>query len=132
MPKGLRLATMLSLIFTLFLPVAFIPFGRHSVDGVDVLFAEFWRRGGGPIFVCIGAISVLFAYGFIRACRWIRPVVVVLGWCLVILAIVDDHQFSVDLVIMFLFSGCLPVWYLYFRRPVRDYFGVTIENRVAS
>lgn len=125
MPYGLRVATALSLIFTLFLPAAFIPFGRHSVNGVDVSFAEFWRRGGGIVFVCIGVISILFAYGFIRARRWIRPVVVALGLGLVILTVVDRLRFSEDMFVVFLLCGCLPVWYLYFSRSVREYFGVT-------
>jgi len=131
MPTGLRLATGLSLIFTLFIPGAVMPFGQQSIDGVDVSLAEFWRRGGGPMFLCIGGISTLFAYGFIQARRWIRPVVVACGWWLVIGSVIEDRHLSSDVISTIVFCGCLPIWYLYFRRPVRAYFGVTDEKRVA-
>ena len=131
MPKGLRLATSLCLIFAFFLPLAFLPFGEHSVDGVRVSFAQFWRRGGGPAFVGVGVISVLFAYGFLRARRWIRPLVVIFGWGLVVWIIIGEQRLSFDVAMAFLMFGCLPTWYLYFRHPVREYFGVVDERRMA-
>ena len=131
MPRGLRLATGLCLIFTLFIPSAFLPFGEHWVNGVHVSFSEFWRQGGGPAFVGVGVISMLFAYGFIRARRWIRPVAVIFGWGLVIWIITSDRRLSFDVAIPFFMFGCLPTWYLYYRRSVREYFGVIGRGRVA-
>jgi hypothetical protein len=72
MPIGLRVATTMSLLSIMFLPIAFLPFGEHQIDGIHVSFAEFWQRGGGPVFAGIGLIGVLLSYGFIRARRWIR------------------------------------------------------------
>jgi len=102
----------------------------HSVNGVQVSFAEFWRQGGGPVFVGIGLVSILIAYGFIRKQRWARPIAVAIGWAMMalnIIGIIENCTLTpnavVQLALSFLFGGCLPIWYLYFRHMVKEYFG---------
>lgn len=131
MPKGLRVVTGMCMIFTLFFPMAFVPFGTCMIDGAPVSFSEFWRRGGGPLFMVTGIVCALLAYGFIYARRWVRPLALAFGWSLVVISILHDPTFSTDLLIVVLLFGCLPAWYLYFRRPVRDYFDAGNKSRVA-
>jgi peptidoglycan/LPS O-acetylase OafA/YrhL len=76
MPPGLRVATFLCSVFGILAPVSLLPFGTHRIDGVTVGFAEFWQRGGGPVFFALGIGCALLAYGFLRARRWSRPLFV--------------------------------------------------------
>ena len=131
MPSGVRFVTALSMMFTLLLPAAILPVGEHFVDGDRVAFAEFWRSGGGFLFAFIGVAALLLAYGMVRARRWARHFVVFLSWSLVVVTIFGWRGFSLDVVAAFLMFGCLPTWYFYFRRPVKEYFGFTHENIVA-
>ncbi|MCX6924446.1 MAG: hypothetical protein NT154_14710 [Verrucomicrobia bacterium] len=131
MPKGLRTATGLSLLMTLFLPAAFLPVGEHFVNGDRVSFTEFWHRGGGIAFATIGLLSLVLSYGFIMARGWARPLALVTGWAVVFTTWVGWQGFTLEVALGLLFFGCLPTWYFYFRQPVREYFGASHESRVA-
>lgn len=131
MPGGIRLVTASSMMFTLFLPAAILPVGEHFVNGNRVAFLEFWQSGGGLLFALIGVAAFVLAYGLIRARRWARHLVVGLSWSLVVVTIIGQPGFSLDLAGAFLIFGCLPTWYFYFSRPVAQYFGLTHENLVA-
>lgn len=131
MPYGLRNITCLCLVFTLFLPAAFLPFGEHSIDGVQVSFTEFWERGGGPLVAGIGVTCGVLAYGFIRARRWVRPLAVLPGFLLAVIVLLFERPFNAEVIAAVLFFGCLPMWYLYRRRPVRDYFSPDRVDRMA-
>jgi hypothetical protein len=122
MPAGLRNITCLCLVFTLFLPAAFLPFGERSIDGVHVSFTAFWDLGGGPLCAGIGIVSAVLAYGFIRARRWVRPIVVGPGCVLAILILLKERRVTFDLTLVVLTLGVVPIWYFYFRHSVRTYF----------
>jgi hypothetical protein len=72
MPKGLRWLTIICFGFALFLPLSLIPAGGHYINGTEVTFAEFWRRGGGPLFFAMGIVFPLMGFGFLRAQNWSR------------------------------------------------------------
>jgi len=109
-----------------------VPIGEHFVDGSRASFAEFWRTGGGVFFALIGIAAGTLSYGLVRARRWSRHLVVGLGWLLVMVTIVGWRGVSAEVVLAFLLFGCLPSWYFYFCRPVREYFGFPHENQVAQ
>ncbi|HTJ00219.1 MAG TPA: hypothetical protein VL527_15155 [Dongiaceae bacterium] len=122
MPQGVCYVTWGAMMLALFLPLAFLPGGETFVNGNRVSYAEFWRSGGGFLLAGIGVIGLILAYGLIRARRWARHLTVILCWFLVGSTIPDWRSFSPDVVGGFFIFGCLPTWYFYFRRSVREYF----------
>lgn len=128
MPSGVRCVTALALISTSLLAAAVPPIGEHFVDGDRVAFAEFLRSDGSFLFAFIGVTAIVLAYGLIRARRWARHLVVGLGWSLVVTTVIEWRGFSLEAVWAFLTLGCLPTWYFYSYRPVRDYFYLTHET----
>jgi len=131
MPQGLRFASLVSLLLAFCLPAAVLPIGEFFVQGDRVSFAEFWHRGGGIIFLLVGLVSAMLFYGFVMARRWARHLAVAFGWFAVAATFIGWQGFTLDVVFAFLIFGGLPTWYLYCRQPVRDYFGVRHESRVA-
>ena len=132
MPGGVRLVTAISLMLTLLLPAACVPTGNYFVNGSRVSFLEFWRSGGGVLFAFVGVVAIVLSYGLLRARRWSRHFVVGLGWLLVVVTIIRWREFSSDVVFAILIFGCWPSWYFYFRRPVREYYGFTHDNRMTQ
>jgi hypothetical protein len=128
MPIGIRLITGLCLLMSVFLLVAFLPFGDFAIDDTPVSFAEFWRRGGGLVFCVTGATFAFLAYGFIRARRWARFVFIIAGCAITLKAFLDDRELKPDNIIVFLVMVAVPVWYLFFRRSVTDYFSQSSET----
>ena len=72
MPAILRWFTWMCFGFALFLPLSLIPYGSHRINEVEVTFAEFWRRGGGPLFFIAGIVFPILGYGFVRRRNWAR------------------------------------------------------------
>src|SRR6266403_2744466 len=72
MPKILRWFTWMCFGFGLFLPLSLIPSGGHYINEQQVTFAEFWHRGGGPIFFIAGILFPVTGYGFVHAQDWSR------------------------------------------------------------
>ena len=124
MPGGLRLVTTMCLILSALLPAAILPVGEYRVNGIPASFAEFWRCGAGIIVALVGLLFVVLAYGFIRARPWARHLAVLACWSLVGVAVFDGPGLTLDVVVAFFGFGCLPSWYFYFRRPVKEYFGI--------
>ena len=71
MPSGLKSITRGCFIFALFLPLAFFP-GDAWIAETPVTHEEFWRQGGGPLFVFAGIVFPIIGYGFVRARNWAR------------------------------------------------------------
>src|SRR3954452_11137130 len=119
MPYGLRMIAVGCFVGALFLVLAVVPGGGHWINGEAVSFTEFWRRGGGPLFLVVGILLPVIGYGIVTRQRWSR------SWFagfLIITALfsVTFHPEWADLVGL-LFTAFL-VWYLFRRRTVRAYF----------
>ena len=118
MPLGLRMLTLMALLFTLIAPAAFLPGGK--INDIRVSYSEWWRSGGGPVFLAVGITFAFVAYGFLRATRWSRPL------CLLAVAspsIVALFQFpDVSDSIFLLVIVSLIALYLFRRRTVRFYY----------
>jgi len=119
MPYGLRMITIGCFIGALFLPIAFIPGGGYSINGESVSFTEFWRRGGGPLFVAIGILLPVIGYGILKRRRWSRY------WFAGFLIITAAYSLTFcpqwNDVLGLLYAGFL-IWYLFWRHTVCAYF----------
>jgi hypothetical protein len=122
MPAGLRTATFLCALFSIFAPVSLLPFGTYAVDGVPVSLAEFWQRGGGPIYFGFGVGSALLVYGFLRARRWSRPLFVIAILSLALPAVWFESAAWGEAIAASAALSALVFWYIYHRRTVREYF----------
>lgn len=128
MPAGLRAATFLCALFSVFAPVSLLPFGTYAIDGVPVSHAEFWQRGGGPICFGFGVGSALLAYGFLRARRWSRPLFVIAILSLTLPAVWFEPAAWGEAIAVSAVLSALAFWYIFHRRTVREYFSRVQEN----
>jgi len=122
MPQILCWFTWMCFGFGLFLPLSLIPAGGHFINGQQVTFEEFWRRGGGPIFFVAGILFPITGYGFVRAQNWSRYLFTALQ-----LAIPVSSLFfgTLDWQVLLGFAWTAFVaYYLFWLPTVRDYFGV--------
>lgn len=120
MPIGLRLLTFACFGFALFLPLSLLPFG-HRINGEEVSFTEFWRRGGGPAFFIAGILFPITGYGFLRARSWSRYLFVGISIALAILSAFG----SLPDALMGLVWAAAVTYYLFWWPPVKDYFGAS-------
>ena len=119
MPVGLRMIMWGCFIGILFIPLALVPGGGHSINGELVSFTEFWRRGGGPVFVAVGVLLPVIGYGIATRKGWSRYLFI--GFLVVTSLLSFAFHPNAEDVISFLFIG-LMTWYLFWRRSVSDYF----------
>jgi len=120
LPRHLRSLVVICFGFSLFIPLAFQPFGNPSFDGEVITYAEFWRRGGGTLFLCIGSVFPLIGLGIIWRSQWARPLYFVFA-------------LSFTAFLLFSFRGSLPAAltamilladasYLFVAPSIRNYF----------
>ena len=103
----------------LFLVAAFIPSGDYCINGEPVSFTEFWRRGGGPLFVAVGILLPIIGYGLLRRRRWSLYWFAGFFVATALFSLTFHPQW--DDLIGLLFTGFV-VWYLFWRHTVRAYF----------
>jgi hypothetical protein len=129
MPMGLRFLTFICFGFALFLPLSLLPFGG-SINGQEVSFTEFWRRGGGPTFFIIGILFPITGYGFLRARNWSRYLFAGFNVALAVFSVFGSLPvFSSlpDAVIELVLVAAI-TYYLFCWPAVRNYFGVPNTN----
>jgi hypothetical protein len=120
MPKILRWFTWMCFGFFLFVPLSLIRAGGHYINGQEVTFEEFWRRGGGPIFFAAGILFPIAGYGFVRAQSWSRYLFAALQ-----AAIPVSSLFLGGIDLQLLLSVALSafaIYYLFWVPSVRKYF----------
>ncbi len=127
MPTGVRVLTVACLLLVLPLPIACVPGMDFQIGDQPVSFSEFWRRGGGLVFCCVGAYFSVVAYGLIRARRWSRPMLVLGGSGLVLVGTLSEGRLSTDTIVGFVVLALCPGIYLYFRQAARRYFASNYE-----
>jgi hypothetical protein len=128
MPRGLSLLTNLFLLFAFIFPAFSLicllsyALGNHSINGVQLSFGDFWRRMQLLIPFGVGIYSALIAYGFLRATRWSRPLFVLPCVASLVLGVIHYTTLTLYGCLSSLVGVALPVWYLFFRHTVRDYY----------
>ena len=120
MPAGLRFLSTMCFAFALFLPLSLLPFGS-SINGQEVSFGEFWRRGGGPAFFIAGILFPIAGYGFLRVRSWSRYLFIGIS---VASAIFSLFASLLDVLIGLLWAAAV-TYYLFWWPAVRDYFRVS-------
>lgn len=134
MPYGLRVLSRVHLWFAFLFPASTLilllmhgpnsPFS-FSVGGKHVTYEEFLRSGGFLWFFLFGIYSGVLAFGFLRATRWSRPLCFLPTFVWLFATILHPKRLFSIAVYHYLIFACevgLLVWYLFFRRTVRDYF----------
>lgn len=122
MPSGLRTATFLCALFSVCVPLSFLP-GWH-INDTPVSITEFWLCGGGPIVFTFGIVCGLLAYGFLCARRWSRSLFVIAILSLTFPAVYFDPAAQVESFAIPVVFGALAFWYVFYRKTVRIYFSV--------
>jgi hypothetical protein len=95
------------------------PFGG-SINGQEVSFGEFWRRGGGPAFFIAGILFPITGYGFLRARNWSRYLFIGTSVASVVLSLFG----SLFNALVELLWAAAVTYYLFWWPAVRDYFRV--------
>jgi hypothetical protein len=129
MPRGLSVLTRVFLVFAIIIPVIILltvaAQGRYSyfvLNGRQVSYQEFWRDGGLLTFLIIAIYSAILVYGFLHASRWSRPLLLLPFIALPIWGMFRHATFSLYGALSSVFTIAILVWYLFFRRTVRDYY----------
>jgi hypothetical protein len=109
-------------VFRVWFILATVVDSSHYINGHQVTFEEFWRRGGGPIFFICGILFPIIGYGFVRARNWSRYFFTGLQIAIPVMSLFlgsFDWQILLGLVwIVFV------IYYLFWLPSVREYFGV--------
>jgi hypothetical protein len=122
---GNRLNRMPSLLYLLILLCVFAPIFAFGFSIRDDPQAPI----GLPEVLLIVVGSAVFAYGFLRATRWSRPLLMlylVIGSSWAIFMHHATYSFS-NYFALLVTDGFI-VWILYFRRDVRDYYARMRES----
>ena len=122
MPKILGWFMRMCFAFALFLPLSLIPAGGHYINGQQVTFEEFWRRGGGPIFFIAGILFPLTGYGLVRAQNWSRHLFAALQFSIPASSLVFGGMGWETL--LGIGWAIFVAYYLFCRSDVRQYFGL--------
>jgi hypothetical protein len=105
----------------LFIDGAFVPIVEFELKGKQVSWFDWWITGAGPLFVVIGFLLFISAFGFFRKKRYARLTflsVFVVALLFIRLFEVPTMTGMITMMILFLFVG----WYLFFKKSVRSYF----------
>jgi hypothetical protein len=130
MPRGLSVLTNVLLLFAVLFPLLtlllLVAHGRDShfvINGTQVTYDDFGRRGGFLTFFLIGVYCAVLVYGFLHASCWSRPLLLLPFIVSPILTFIRYHGTLApyNYLISFLAIALL-VWYLFFRQTVRDYY----------
>jgi hypothetical protein len=105
----------------LFIDGSFVPIVAFELKGKQVSWFDWWVAGAGPLFVVIGFLLFISAYGFYGKKRYARLTFL----SVFVVALLFIRQFEMPTMtgmlimgILFLFMG----WYLFFKKNVRFYF----------
>ncbi|HEY1788381.1 MAG TPA: hypothetical protein VGJ73_09515 [Verrucomicrobiae bacterium] len=137
MPYGLRLISNLSLLFTFIVPAIVVitllahgQYSRFEINGRQVTYEQFWQGGGFLAAFLFGIYCALLAYGLLRASRWSRPLCLLPPVVFSILILFHRQPSPAVALYNCLGLACeaaLLVWYLFYRRTVRDYYASARE-----
>ena len=127
MPLILKWLTVLCFAGVLFPVIAAIPGGNFTINGQEVSHAEFWRFGGGPLFVLVGIVFPITGYAFAKRKAWGRFLFTGFFFAGIITMLIAGQFVPVYRMrpvdfIQYPISMALLVWYLFFKRSVREYF----------
>jgi len=117
----------------LFPIIAAIPGNGFRINGQAVSHANFWRLGGGPLFVIVGIVFPIAGSAFVKRKSWGRYLLA--GFFIVsIIARLIAGEFVpiyknslIDFIESLVFISLL-VWYLFFKTSVKEYFDHTMES----
>ena len=105
----------------LFIDGAFVPIVEFEIKGKEVSWFDWWVAGAGPLFVIIGFLLFISAFGFYGKKRYARLTFL----SVFIVALIFVRLFEAPTMTGMLIMGILFLavgWYLFFKKSVRLYF----------
>jgi hypothetical protein len=105
----------------LFIDGSFVPIVEFELKGKQVSWFDWWIAGAGPLFVVIGFLLFISAYGFYGKKRYARLTFL----AVFVVALLFIRQFEMPTKIGMIIMGILFLvvgWYLFFKKNVRFYF----------
>jgi hypothetical protein len=110
----------------LLLPASLFGIGSYSIDGRQVSASEFWRMGGGPLFVFVSLWLGAVAIGFRRERTWARPLAASFWFATTAIAPLMKRSAPSDRlwdqVVLPCLFGVFAIWYFYRKRSVVTYY----------
>ncbi len=105
----------------LFIDGSFVPIVEFEIKGKQVSWFDWWIAGAGPLFVVIGFLLFISAFGFFRKKRYARLTFL----SVFVVALLFIRQFEEPTMTGILIMGILFLvvgWYLFLKKSVRLYF----------
>jgi hypothetical protein len=105
----------------LFIDGSFVPIVEFELKGKQVSWFDWWVAGAGPLFVVIGFLLFISAYGFYGKKRYARLTFL----AVFVVALLFIRQFEEPTMAGMMIMGILFIivgWYLFLKKSVRLYF----------
>jgi len=129
MPVILKVLTGICFAMALCLVVAAIPVPHmhYEINGHDVSYADFWKLGGGPLFVVAGIVLPLSGFGFVNRKHWGRYLCTgffVIGSLFQFFAglFIPVYKTDASVQLSYAVFVAVLVWYLFCKQSVKEYF----------
>lgn len=114
----------------LFIDGSFVPIVEFEIKGQKVSWFDWWVSGAGPLFVVIGFLLFISAYGFYGKKRYARLTFL----SVFVLALLFIRQFEMPTMAGMIIMGILFLvvgWYLFLKKSVRLYFALNEKEKEA-
>ncbi len=123
MPLFIRLLSAFCFLFGLgLIVVSLYPFEPYQIRGEELTYSQMWSTGTAVRFLITGILYLVSGIGIFFRQPWTRYIILIL---LVILQVRRSIEVLNILVILRLtFLPILLIWYLFFKKSVKEYFFV--------
>jgi hypothetical protein len=130
-PSGIRIlswfAALASIGMFVSIALAVLDLGPHLMGGEKVTRSE-WLHIAAPLVAMIGCLMALIVYGLATRKAWSRHLVIAMFLLIVVYASalgalnVLRHSIMWRAIVNASLSGCVAIWYFYFKPKVAAYF----------
>lgn len=121
MPSFLGFIVIIGLFGILVIAVAIIPYGSYAVNNKPLGYAQFWEKGYGPLTVILGLYLLMMARGLMTRKPWSRFAALFLWLGPFIFGCIKEKPSVMDVLPAFPVFLFL-IWYLFFKKTVKEYF----------
>ena len=122
MPTVLTFLTVHALFCIVLLIISFIPDLPINMDGQEVTIGELWIKGYGVGMALIGLIMPICGVLIINRAKYSRHLYLLFSS--IFMATPLTFQTDIPLVVFSLCFSLLMMWYLFFNKAVRKFYGL--------
>jgi uncharacterized membrane protein (DUF2068 family) len=106
------------------------PFESQIPSSIPAEYLGIASLSVGSVFIVIGIISLIVAYGLFKAKKWAWTINVALSIITIAMGVVSIVTGNIGSIVSIAISGVI-LWYLY-RTHVKAYFGKAVQAKVAT